>query len=354
MKKGGFTIITKNELETLIRKGKDVKEIQEEIIGFPSNPTTEYLERLGYEHIQAIKLKWRLRQNNKERQKEEARRQLLTKKNLKNSFYFSPNADPNDILLDTSSFGYQKGIELIEESAKVTILKSVLDEMDEVKTKLEKQGIDKKKFLLDNIIFYEKQIIKKSKYHLIFDKNKSKNDYEDNNILLFIDKIPEERRPTLLTADRNLALRAKSCGIEYIFIANHSIKKPEPKKKQETKKENIKGGLVKNKINLFGIEFQLQETKIAIKKYNPKPQVYFVKGETIKLSERYEEKSITSFDYIVILVKRERYRNVKISKVKVVNEKIQEEEIECVTINEIYKQQMPETLLDTAKKILIS
>lgn len=220
--------------------------------------------------------------------------------------------------------------------------------MDELKRKIKKKYINKQeKFLLDNIIFYEKQCIKKSKYHLIFDKHKGKNDYEDENIMLFIEKISEEKRPTLLTADKNLAAKAKSCGFEYILIANHSIK-------ESKGKENIKGGLVNDKINLYGIEFQLQETKIAIKKYNPKPQIYFVNGETIKLSEKYDEKSITSFDYIIILVKLERYRKIKIVKVKIVNKMIQKEEIKCETINEIYKQQIPETLLDKGKNLLIS
>lgn len=340
----------------LIRQGEDVKEIQKKIIGFPNDPTTEYLEQLGYEQVQAIKLKWKIRENNKEKHKEEARRQLLTEKQLKNSFYFSPNADPNDILLDTSSFQFQKGIELIEKSTKVTLLHSVLEEMDEQKAKLnKKEHISREeKFFLENIILYEKQSLKKSKYHLVFDKIKSKNDYEDDNILEFIKSISEEKRPTLLTADRNLALRAKSYGFEYILIANYLIKKCESEKKQETKKEKINGELIKDKINLFGIEFQLKETKITIKKYNPKPQVYFVNGKTIKLSEKYDEKNITSFEYITILVKLEKYKKLKIVKVKIVNEELEKEVIECKTVNEIYKQKMPETLLDIAKNILIS
>lgn len=329
------------------------------IIEFPDNPTTEYLEQLGYENIQAIKLKWKLRQNNRERQKEEARRELLTKKDLKNSFYFSPNADPNDIIVDTCTLHHQKGIELIRKGTKVTIIKSLLDEMDDVKRKLkterEKGTIDERdRFLLNNIIFYEKQIMKNPKYHLIFDKNKNKDDYEDNNILIFIEKMLEEKRPTILTADRELALRAKSCGFEYIFITDNSIEESKSNKKQETKKEDIKGGLKRNKINLLGIEFQLKETEIEVKRHNPKPSVYFVNGETITLSERCDKISITSFEYIVILVKLEKYRKVKIVKVKIVNGKLQKEEIECETINGIYKQKMPEALLEIAKKLLIS
>lgn len=280
---------------------------------------------------------------------------MLTKKKLKNSFYFSPNADPNNILIDTSALQFQKGIELIERSTRVTFLHSVLEEMDGQKAKLnKKKNISKKeRFFLENIILYEKQTIQKSKFHLVFDKMKNKKDYEDNNILQFIKSIQEEKRPTLLTADRNLAIRAKSYGVEYIFVANHSIQKSESEKMQESKKENIDGALINNKINLFGIEIQLKETKISIKQYNPKSQVYFVNGKTITLSEKYDEKSIASFEYIVILVKLEKYKKLKIVKVKIVNEELQKEEIECQTINEIYKQEMPERILDIAKNILI-
>ncbi|MBQ2938417.1 MAG: hypothetical protein IJE05_06050 [Clostridia bacterium] len=280
---------------------------------------------------------------------------MLTKKKLKNSFYFSPNADPNNILLDTSTFQFQKGIELIEKSTKVTILHSVLEEMDEQKAKLnKKKNISKEeRFFLENIILYEKQIIQKSKFHLIFDKMKNKKDYEDDNILQFIKNMQEEKRSTLLTADRNLALRAKSYGFEYILVANHSIRKGESKKKQEAKKENINRGLITEKINLFGIEFQLKETKITIKQYNPKTQVYFVNGKTITLSEKHDEKNIASFEYIIILVKLEKYKKLKIVKVKIVNKELQKEVIECQTINEIYKQEIPEELLDIAKNILI-
>lgn len=60
----------KEIIERFIRTGKTTAEIQSEIIEFPDDITTEYLEKLGFEEIDAIKLKWKLRQNDRIREAE--------------------------------------------------------------------------------------------------------------------------------------------------------------------------------------------------------------------------------------------------------------------------------------------
>ena len=117
-RKEGFTINMKEIIERLIRTGKTTADIQSEIIEFPDDVTTELLEAIGFEETQAIKLKWKLRQNDRIREQEirasKRRKELLEIGGYK----FSANANPNYILMDTSEMLKKEGRVIITSQIK--------------------------------------------------------------------------------------------------------------------------------------------------------------------------------------------------------------------------------------------
>ena len=371
-RKGGFTIITKNEIGTLIRQGITTKEMQKEISDFTT--TTEYFEKLGYKHVEAIRLKWILRQNDNKEEEEEKevtlRRALLQEK----SYIFSSNANPNNILIDTCALGFQKSIELIERSEHVTLIHSILEEMEKKKKELEEKRDKNEKecFFLGNIIKYKKEVSIKSKYKLILDKHKGALTYEDDNILEFLEQLEEDKRPTLLTADEFLADRAKCYGFEYILIVNRSIIKSNDKDDtQNSSKPNMmeelntivepnmtakpknKEDLIEAKEDILGVKIKLlKDDQIKIQKTRSSLKIYFAKGEKIEEIARIVKISITDFDYIAILKKDKKHKEVKVVKVTIVEREIKKEVFDCKFINEIYKIDIAEQILDKAKTLL--
>ena len=212
-------------IKSLIINGKSTKEIRKVIDDFPENVTTEYFESLGFENPEAIKLKWKLRKNNQQENERievgEARRKLLKSK----KYIFSYNANPNFILLDTSSLANGKNI--INNAKKVIVINSIMKEMNKVVSK-------RRKNVKKAICFYRKEIVAKDKYKIIANKKEINSNYCDDSILEFLDGISEdEEKPTLLTADIELAERAKSYGFEYILIVNNNTSN-KAKKKEET------------------------------------------------------------------------------------------------------------------------
>lgn len=359
MKEGGFTIITINKIGTLIRQGITTEEIQKEISDFTD--TTEYFEKIGYEHVEAIKLKWIIRQNDKKKEEEEKevtlRRKLLKEK----SYIFSANANPNNILIDTSALGYQKGIEIIERSKCVTVIHSILQEMEKKKNELDRKKCKKKQesFFLENIIKYKKEVSIKSKYRLILDKHEDRLTYEDDKILEFLEQFAENKRPTLLTADEFLADRAKCYGFEYILIVNLLIEKStnEDNTKNNSKpmviaKSKNKEDLIKDKVDILGVKITLQKEKVTIQKDRSSLKVFFSQEKEIEETAKIIQKSIKDFDYIVILEKSQKHREVKVVKVTIVEGKINKEVFGCKFINEIYKIKLSEQILDATKTLL--
>ena len=157
----------------------------------------------------------------------------------------------------------------------------------------------------------------------------------------------EQDRPTLITADVNLANRADSYGFEYILIFNTQNKQEKEKRKRVEPKSKID----KTKTNLFGVSFKVEEDKILIRKYNPNPIIYFVKDEKIQLMEQRIE--ISKFDYIVLLLKSKRNRVINVVRLVVVNKEINVEEKKITFLNEIYQMKMPEEIQEMARCLLI-
>ena len=380
-------------IKSLILNGKSTKEIRKVIDDFPENVTTEYFESLGFENPEAIKLKWKLRKNNQQENERievgEARRKLLKSK----KYIFSYNANPNFILLDTSSLANGKNI--INNAKKVIVINSIMKEMNKVVSKRRKNVKKVKKA----ICFYRKEIVAKDKYKIIANKKEINSNYCDDSILEFLDGISEdEEKPTLLTADIELAERAKSYGFEYILIVNNNTSN-KAKKKEETlehiasiEEEKIfkeeqpinteNENLIKNEIceeensdenesfevlpknktfQFYGATFKVKNEEIFIKKFNPHAKVFI--SATNKITEVTEVTEINTkkivkiseFDNIVVLARRQKNRDVKGTKIVIVDGEIQCEEEIYTFLNEIYLSRMlPEKLQDEAKKLMIN
>lgn len=374
-------------IKSLILNGKSTKEIRKVIDDFPENVTTEYFESLGFENPEAIKLKWKLRKNNQQENERievgEARRKLLKSK----KYIFSYNANPNFILLDTSSLANGKNI--INNAKKVIVINSIMKEMNKVVSK-------RRKNVKKAICFYRKEIVAKDKYKIIANKKEINSNYCDDSILEFLDGISEdEEKPTLLTADIELAERAKSYGFEYILIVNNNTSNKAKKKEEtlehiasieeekifkeeqtiNTENENsIKNEiceeensdknesfevLPKNKtFQFYGATFKVKNEEIFIKKFNPHAKVFI--SATNKITEVTEINTkkivkISEFDNIVVLARSQKNRDIKGTKIVIVDGEIQYDEEIYTFLNDIYLSKMlPEELQNEAKKLMIN
>ena len=353
-------------IEVLIRIGKSTKEMQRTIKDFPSIITTEYFKELGFEEVDAIKLKWKLRQNDKKEEEEEkaakARMELLKKK----TFVFSVNANPNFILMDTCALQFKDSIEVIEKSEKVIVIESILKEMEEVQKSIKnkKNKTKANNYLSNHLIKYKGKIASECKYKKVLDLGGDKYKYVDNKVLYYLSNLPEEERPTLLTADITLADRASCYGLEYILV-NSKVKKiknnnkekklGETEKLEEPKNCNVKSekDKTKYKINIYGVKFKLTEEKILIEKFNPNPKVYFVKDNKNQLTKKLDEISLKQIDYMILLLRLKKTREIRVVKLVVENNQIKYEVEKIKFVNEIYQLAIPEEIQEEARKILI-
>lgn len=392
-RKEGFTINMKEIIERLIRTGKTTAEIQSEIIEFPDDVTTEYLQRIGFEETQAIKLKWKIRQNDRIREQEiiagKRRKELLEIGGYK----FSANANPDYILMDTCAMLRKEGRVIISKSSKVVVVESVLREIEKILMETERKN---KKSPTDytnisTIKIYKSKMARKSKFKPVLDSPNAEMNYCDDKILYYLENLSPEKRPTLLTADANLASRAKAYGFDYIFIKGSNSKKSEVAEKEETKKveedesekapqliENLelqeeeqlieatepmeevlttenekkeKPRTVKNVIN--GIRFMITGEQITVTGFNKKARTYFITGKRAKLARRNETKQIESFESIVMLLRQKGNRELRIRKISVVNSEFKIDEEIIKFVNEIYKFDLPEEIQEEARKMLL-
>lgn len=202
-----------SKVGTCIYKGMTTKEIRLRIKDFPEEPDIKYFEDLGYTRKTAISYKCKLKKNNLKQENQNIERQEEDEEKLKGIFLTSEKPNKNDIILDTSSLGRQETINIIEESSKVTVIYSVLNEFDSIKLK----SGNNNEYLKKKIRYYSEIMLSDNeKYRLVPFKWEEKR-YTDDMILEYVMQLPVKERPTILTADKNLALKAKCLGIEYIF-----------------------------------------------------------------------------------------------------------------------------------------
>lgn len=383
-RKEGFTINMKEIkeiIERLIRTGKTTAEIQSAIIEFPDDVTTEYLQRIGFEETQAIKLKWKIRQNDRIREQEiiagKRRKELLEIGGYK----FSANANPDYILMDTCAMLKKEGRVIISKSSKVVVIESVLREIEKILMETERK---KKKSPTDytnisTIKIYKSKMARKSKFKPVLDRPNVEMNYCDDKILYYLENLSPEKRPTLLTADANLASRAKAYGFDYIFIKGSNSKKAEVAEKEETQKveetesekvpqlieatepmeevltteneKKEKPRTVKNVIN--GIRFMITGEQITVTGFNKKARTYFITGKRAKLARRNETKQIESFDFIIMLIRQKSNREVRLRKISIVNNQFEVEEEIIKLINEIYQFNLPQEVEEEARELLL-
>ena len=334
-----------NEIGTLIRKGMSTEDIQKQIRDFPSKITTEYFESLGYEHLDAIKYKCTLRHNDfksKER-KIKAERELLKEDG---SFIMSDNADPNNIIIDTCAFQFKKSINVIDKSEKVTVLNEVIKEMDKVS---QRETCKINEFLLYNIRHYVvEMLLNKTKYHIIEYKNDDKS-YVDDILIEYLESLKEKQRPTLLTADKILALRAQTAGLEFILVI-------ETQNKKENKDESNKACVSSKEkyLNRFGVEVTYCNESGTIRKSNQDAKVLLIKEDRCEEIKEAKKINRTDFDYITIMKKDKKHKKVRLANIKIVKNKMNISHDEFQFINEIYKLDLHPEVLETIKNLLIN
>ena len=200
--------------------------------------------------------------------------------------------------------------------------------------------------------------------------------YCDTKILYYINSVALERRPTLLTADYNLASRADAYGFEYIFVYKT---KGEKSKKQSTevqesdikaqstevqesdnnsKSAEIEGRANKNqqtnsKEVIHGIKFEVKYNKITVNGFNKRAKTFFVKDTDSTLSRKKDERKIENIDLIIMLLRQRGNREVRIIKIKIVNNQIKTDEEIIKFVNEIYQSKVPEEIEEEARMMLV-
>ncbi len=333
----------KSEIGSLLNKGMGSEEIKERIRDFPENPDIEYFKNLGYTEATAKNYMFKLKKNNS-KQNENSK---TTKKEGKKSeeFITSANPDYQNIILDTCAVGFEKTSEIIDNSAKATVIYAVINEFDRIlkdenKPEILKNGIKKYRNLMlkDN-----------SKYRLVPYKYRDKR-YTDDIIIEYLMDLPVNERPTLLTVDKNLALKAKCLGLEFILYFKQSHNRKDVVEKQD-ESTNL-SITAKEENENFGVKFIFRENDIQIKKHNPKAQIFWVNdGKCLEILDR---NVVEKADFFVVLVKVPKWRYVKIQKVMMVNNQVVRRGYKCAYINDIYKleNEFSQEILDRAKLLL--
>lgn len=317
----------------------------------------------------------RLKTKRQERRMEEKKRQERLKELMQNDCYIvSEHANIDNILIDTCAIS-NNGLDIIRESKKVNVLYATVEEIEKVKTKLQGKK-NKKSIHREQIRFltnFSEYVLTNSRCKIILIDNKNK-EYVDDIILRYLKHIPRIWRPTLLTADKILAVRAKGLGIEYIFIKNapSNVGKNQKIKsnKSETKKTVNQNELQKN-TKLETNQVQTTEKKEIVKtddalgkviSYNgesvivknrcKQSKMFLVKGEECKeLSLDVNNNINVPFDYLVVTMYVPKLKVVRIVKITI-NEEIIKDTYDCKFINEIYKLPIHEQVLEKAKNEL--
>lgn len=285
-----------------------------------------------------------------EERKEERRKQLIKS----GDYIVSENADVNNILIDTCAIN-KRGLNIIERSRKVSVLYATLEEIEKKKFEIKRKN-NANKFLV-NLSKCLNLILQNPNFKVILVENKE-NEYVDDVVLRYLKHIPKRKRPTLLTADKLLAAKAKGMNIEYICIVldsqTQTPEKTETKKAEVTKAETKK--VETQKIQVLGHVFWYEKGKLKIDRNSNcrDSKVFFIKeGKCEELNLSLNEENIfeKEIDYLVVTKYLPKYKIVKIVKI-VFGEEILQEVYECKFVNEIYKLPIHEEVLEKAKNQL--
>lgn len=220
----------KSEVGSFINQGLSKEEIKKRIKTFPENPTVEYLENLGYTTNTAKIYLRKLKINTQQKKTK------VTSSNNAEVFIKSPKAQTKKVIIDTCTVAFDKCIDVIEAADSVTVLYCVIREFGNLK-KNEEKSVE----LKYKIRILEDTLLKtfNGKYHLVPYRYKDAREADDI-IIDYLLELPANERPTLVTADKNLALKAKCLGFEFIYYIVSSIEDPvESRSLEDAKKEKI-------------------------------------------------------------------------------------------------------------------
>lgn len=216
-------MVKRSEIGKLINQKLTGKEIRKQIKDFPENPDLSYFESLGYTEGTAKTYLSRFRKNEKTNSSYRTSNKLTsdskqaksrkTKYNdLDSGFFKTPNANSNSIIIDTCSVGYDSCLKIIFKAKKVTVVYSVIKELDSLNINNNSTLLGAKtRDIMTKLLEDES-----GKYRLVpYGYNDERQ--ADDVIIDYLMSLPVVERPTLLTTDKNLSLKAKCLGLEYIF-----------------------------------------------------------------------------------------------------------------------------------------
>lgn len=217
----------------IILEGGSIEDLQKEIADFPSKPTIEYFTKLGYKESTAKRYLRYLEKNAKQdtvnnqsnnalanMSEETYQPQNSTEANIIKSNY----ANCDNILVDTCALAFPECLTIIEHAKQVTFIYSILEEMDKkqyqelLSKKLGNSSTNQVQLLARNIRVYTTKILEfPDKYMVSRFSGYNDEKYVDNILLQYLKILPRQIRPTLLTADKNLATKARSFDFDYII-----------------------------------------------------------------------------------------------------------------------------------------
>ena len=208
------------EIGHIISKGGKVEDIQKVVPNFPNNPTKETFIELGYAESTAKRYIYLLSQNNAKKAPKKAESCVKVQTDDLMNLVQSDNANYDNILVDTCALTSEQGRNVIDNAKQVTFIFATLEEMDKKKK-------NSTKSLTENIKEYTSKILTSpDKYMLSRFSGYSGEQYVDNILLQYLQILPKQIRPTLLTADRNLAAKAAAFELNYIFVEQNGNAKP--------------------------------------------------------------------------------------------------------------------------------
>lgn len=216
-------MVKRSEIGKLINQKLTGKEIRKQIKDFPENPDLSYFESLGYTEGTAKTYLSRFRKNEKTNSSyrtstkltsdsKQAKSRKTKYNDLDSGFFKTPNANSNSIIIDTCSVGYDSCLKIIFKAKKVTVVYSVIKELDSLNINNNSTLLGAKtRDIMTKLLEDES-----GKYRLVpYGYNDERQ--ADDVIIDYLMSLPVVERPTLLTTDKNLALKAKCLGLEYIF-----------------------------------------------------------------------------------------------------------------------------------------
>lgn len=214
----------------IILKGGSSEDLRREFPEFPLIPTKDYFCELGYKESTAKQYLSKLRSNDNNRKSTSQSSIAVYTPVSEDTFkpisivettcIESGNIDYNNLIIDTCALIHREAEIKIQNAKHVTFINSTIEEMDRKKkfNKNDKESL--KKLSLKVREYTNKILLNTEKYMLSTFSGLNDERYPDNILLQYILILPKQIRPTLLTADKNLVVKAEMWGLPYILVSN--------------------------------------------------------------------------------------------------------------------------------------